>query len=259
MPGSIFVIGDDGALIEMKETPYDSEALLQRLLGDYPNLLAGDQIDSDQPRRWLLVTREMHVLGDEGADRGYLDHLFLDQDAVPTLVEVKRSQNSQIRREVVGQMLDYAANGVAFWPVEEIRARYEATCRERTTDPDEKLAEFLGTEAARDDFWHRVKTNLQAGKVRLIFVADEIPPALRRIVEFLNGQMDPAEVLAIEIRQHVGPQLKALAPVLIGQTAAAEKAKSAGARPNRTWDENSFFADLRAKHPEAVPVATRML
>jgi hypothetical protein len=71
--------------------------------------------------------------------------------------------------------------------------------------------------------------------------------------------MDPAEVLAIEIRQHVGPQLKALAPVLIGQTAAAEKAKSAGARPNRTWDENSFFADLRAKHPEAVPVATRML
>jgi hypothetical protein len=26
MPGSIFVIGDDGALIEMRETPFDSEA-----------------------------------------------------------------------------------------------------------------------------------------------------------------------------------------------------------------------------------------
>src|SRR5437899_1004241 len=98
MPGSIFVLHDDGRLVEMKETPYDSEALLQRLLADYSNLLAGDQIDPDHPRRWLLVSREMRVTGDDGADRGWLDHLFLDQDAVPTLLEVKRSENSQIRR-----------------------------------------------------------------------------------------------------------------------------------------------------------------
>ena len=38
--------------------------------------------------------------------------------------------------------------------------------------------------------------------------------------------MDPAEVLAIEVRQHVGQGLKALAPMLIGQTAAAQRAKS---------------------------------
>jgi hypothetical protein len=38
--------------------------------------------------------------------RWSLDHLFLD---VPTLVEVKRSTDTRVRREVVGQMLDYAA------------------------------------------------------------------------------------------------------------------------------------------------------
>ena len=143
MPGSIFILHDDGTLVEMKETPYDSEALLQELLADYSNLLAGDQIDPDNPRRWLLVTREMRVSGDESTDCGYLDHLFLDQDAVPTLVELKRSENTQIRREVVGQMLDYAANGVAFWSVDDIRARYEETCRQRGTDPDSKLRECL--------------------------------------------------------------------------------------------------------------------
>jgi hypothetical protein len=98
MPGSIFLVHDDGKLVEMKETPYDSEALLQGLLADYSNLLAGDQIDPDHPRRWLLVTREMRVSGDEGTDRGYLDHLFLDQDAVPTLVEVKSSEVRNIAR-----------------------------------------------------------------------------------------------------------------------------------------------------------------
>ena len=46
-----------------------------------------------------------------------------------------------------------------------------------------------------------------------MFVADEIPVELRRIVEFMNGQMDPAEVLAVEIKQYVGGNLKTLVPV----------------------------------------------
>ncbi len=54
-----------------------------------------------------------------------------------------------------------------------------------------------------EEFWQKIKTNLQAGKVRLIFVSDKIPTELRRIVEFLNQQMDPAEVLAVEIKQYV--------------------------------------------------------
>ena len=67
------------------------------------------------------------------------------------------------------------------------------------------------------DFWQQVKTNLQAGRVRLLFIADEIPPELRRVVEFLNGQMDPAEVLAIEVKQFVGENLKALVPRVRGR------------------------------------------
>jgi hypothetical protein len=38
----------------------------------------------------------------------------LDQDAIPAIVEVKRSTDTRIRREVVGQMLDYAANSVVY-------------------------------------------------------------------------------------------------------------------------------------------------
>ena len=41
----------------------------------------------------------------------------------------------------------------------------------------------------------------EPSEIALSFVADEIPSELRRIVEFLNQQMDPAEVLAVEIKQ----------------------------------------------------------
>jgi hypothetical protein len=85
----MFVLGDDGALIEMKETPYDSEALLQQLLGDYPNLLAGDQIDSDQPRRWLLAAAQRAKAAGASSSRKWDEASFFDDlhgkkpDAVP--------------------------------------------------------------------------------------------------------------------------------------------------------------------------------
>jgi len=169
----------------------------------------------------------------------------LDQDGVPTLVEVKRRADTRIRREVVGQMLDYAANAVVHWPVETIRAALERRCEKDGRDPIHEVQSFLGPDATPEPFWASVKTNLQAGKIRLLFVSDQIPPELRRIVEFLNEQMDPAEVLAIEVRQFTGSGLKTLVPKVFGQTAQAEQKKSAGgARASRIWDEVSFFAKL---------------
>jgi hypothetical protein len=112
--GRVYLLKEDSKLLAMDEAPYDSESLLQKLLADHPDLLAGDQIDAEEPRRWLLVTREIAVPGEQdGAGRWSLDHLFLDQDAIPTLVEVKRSSDTRIRREVVSQMLDYRANNQA--------------------------------------------------------------------------------------------------------------------------------------------------
>jgi hypothetical protein len=254
MDGGIFLLQENGELVDMTEQEYDSEDLLQGLLEKYPRLLPGEQIDSAAPRRWLLVSREVAVPSEEeGAARWSVDHLYLDQDAIPTLVEVKRSSDTRIRREVVGQMLDYAANAVLYWPVEQVRAKFEATC---DGDPEEVIGEFLGPEAEPEEFWQRVKTNLQAGKIRLLFVADEIPSELRRIVEFLNAQMTQAEVLAVEIKQYVGQGLKTLVPRLYGQTAESEGTKGRGTR----WDSDRFFARLReSSDPEEVSLAQELM
>ncbi len=100
-----------------------------------------------------------------------------------------------------------------------------------------------------------MKTNLQAGRVRLLFIADEIPPELRRVVEFLNSQMDPAEVLAIEIKQFVGENLKTLVPHVLGQLK-----KVVVSIESRQWDEASFFLDLSQRRGEQeAGVARRLL
>jgi len=117
----LFLVDQAGKLTALSQRPYNSEDLLQSLLADYPDLLGGDQMGNGVPRRWLLVAREAAVPDSEDSTgRWSLDHLFLDQDAIPTFVEVKRASDTRIRREVVGQMLDYAANGLKYWPVETI-------------------------------------------------------------------------------------------------------------------------------------------
>jgi hypothetical protein len=261
MSGAIFLIQDNGQLMEMNEQEYDSEDILQTLLAKYPNLLAGDQMNNESPRRWLLVSREASVPSEEGgAGRWAVDHLFLDQDAIPTLVEVKRSTDTRIRREVVGQMLDYAANAVVYWPMEGIRAKFEATCQVQGLEAEQVISDFLGPETSLEEFWERMKTNLQAGKVRLVFVADKIPSELQRIVEFLNEQMDPAEVLALEVKQFMGQGLRTLVPKIIGLTAAVEQKKSGKSRETRQWDESSFLEELQLRgKPEDVNAARRIL
>jgi hypothetical protein len=238
---AIFLVQHDGKLVRMEHGPYESEDLLQTLLAEYPDLLAGYQITPQSPRRWLLVDREVGLAHESGgAVRWSVDHLFIDQDGIPTIVEVKRASDTRIRREVVGQMLDYAANGVVNWPAESLRSVFDAACGRRGLLPDAVMIDHLaGTEMDPEEFWDRVGENLRAGKVRLVFVADEIPTELRRIVEFLNVQMRPAQVIAVELRQYVGHhdehELRTLVPRVIGMSEAAIIGK--GQTPGRTYKE----------------------
>lgn len=226
MTQNIFLVTAENELREMQPRRYESEDVLQALIADFPRLLASSSDDSELAE-WLIVSREISVPDNEnGGGRWALDHLFLDGDGVPVLVEVKRSTDTRIRREVVGQMLDYAANAVAYWPIEHIQSAFAAECDRNGMNPQERLESFLGGRVDEETFWTKVKTNLQAGRIRMLFVADQVPRELRRIIEFLNEQMDPAEVLGIEIRQFSDGQLRTLAPVVFGRTAGAETRKA---------------------------------
>jgi len=254
MGNKIYLVGEKETLYPMEERPYDSEDLLQGLLERYPDLLAGDQVDPDAPRRWLLVKREMNVPDSESSSgRWSLDHLFLDQDGVPTLVEVKRATDTRVRREVVAQLLDYAANAVLYWPVERIKESFVVTQREAGKDPDQVLARFLTApdgEVSPEDFWRSVESNLDAEHIRMVFVADTIPRELQRIVEFLGEHMKSVELVAVEVKQFVGGDLRTLVPRAIGRTAKSTRKSPSAVRE---WDESSFMEVARRDGTPSTP------
>ena len=258
----VYLVGADGSLTEAADAPYSAEAEIQKLLAENIQLLPGGQIDPDSPRRWLMVKREAGVPDHAGGGGWWsVDHLAVDQDAVPTFVEVKRASDTRSRREVVAQMLDYAANGSVFWTPELLRGWFDGD------DPEgaaERLAEWLGRSDEEhgdvaDDFWRAVGINLREAKVRLVFVADEIPASLQRLVEFLNEQMPRVEVLAVEIRryQSAGGAGGVLVPRLIGQTARARDTKQPPAEARRAarWSAEEVIAAAGEVGEDAATIA----
>jgi hypothetical protein len=156
-------------------------------------------------------------------------------------------------------MLDYAANSVAYWPMESIRTAFEASAIESGESPNDLISSLIRAlpedEDAVDRFWRQVKINLQAGNIRLLFVADEIPKELQQIVEFLNRQMNPAEVLAVEVRQYSGEKSKTLVPRVIGQSLRKAIPNDGG-----KWDEPSFFRELKSRcDSDGVEAAAKIL
>ncbi|MGI9310665.1 MAG: hypothetical protein ACR2P7_03925 [bacterium] len=238
-------------LTAMREAAYASEDDLQGYLARYPDLLPGEQIDPENPRRWLLVAREMGVPdAHDGGDRWSLDHLFLDQDGTPTFVECKRSSDTRARREVVSQMLDYAANGIEYWSMDRLRQAAAETAIGRNRDLDDEIAELIEADDDADveAYWSRVEDNLKHGKVRLIFVADEIPKELRRLVEFINQKMADVEVMAVEIKQFLGADDRAvLVPQALGLTEAVRAAKH-GSSSRRSITRAEFMHQCADEH-----------
>ena len=221
---------------------FELEKDLQELIAAHPELLAWEQMQPGKAMRWILVKREMGIAKEAGAgDWWAVDHLFIDQDAMPTLVEVKRGSNPQVRREVVGQMLEYATHASQTWTADHLRDAFE-----RSPDSDAELRKLLDLEDAEPDvfeeetekFWDRVGERLEARHLRLLFVADDVPDELTRIVEFLNAITVPhVEVLAVEIKKYEGESgLQTIVPRAVGRTA-----KRAGARNAHSGEKRKMI------------------
>jgi hypothetical protein len=140
--GALYVVDQDGTIRRMNPAAPSAEEELQLLIARHPELIG------DEAGDLLLIERE-HGVRDakDASDRWSLDHLFVTRKAIPVLVEVKRAVDTRLRREVVGQMLDYASNSVAHWPSGTLAERFERTCRESNRLAEEVLDEFLGAPA----------------------------------------------------------------------------------------------------------------
>ena len=162
-----YVIEEDGRTKPMTVIRCtDEEQELQLILENNPDLIPGDQINPADPRRWLSVKREMPVPDpNTGVSRWSIDFFFVDQDAMPTFIECKRFNDTRSRREVVGQMFEYAANGHHYWTKEELREYAEETANQNGISLNEEIQRLQPEDTDTVDvFFQRLQDNLRERK-----------------------------------------------------------------------------------------------
>lgn len=264
---SVYVVKELGKSEPMKLVHCkDEDKELQTILKNNFDLLPGDQIDPDVPPRWMLIKREMPVPDPStGTDRWSIDFFLVDQNATPTFVECKRYLDTRARREVVGQVLEYAANAQYYWNADEIRKHAESTAQENETTVDE-LFSTVHSELAdsSEAFFREVEKKLKSGDIRIVFFLEQAPPELKRIVEFMNNQMGTIEVLLVEARQYEANGLRVVVPTLFGFTEKIRQIKIAVSTEKSRqpvavdWESFERNAELRGLDKPTVDAMRRV-
>lgn len=257
---TVYVVNGDGTTEPMEPVVCkDEQVELQDILAKNYQLLPGDQIEPDDPCRWMLIKREMPVPDSmTGQDRWSVDFLFVDHNAVPTFVECKRFADTRSRREVIGQVLEYAANAQHLWSKESIRDYAEATAKDAGRTIPECLRELQVEEPdAVDAFFSRVEENLGKAVIRIVFFMEKAPEELKRLVEFLNTQMVASDVLLVEARQFRRNDVRIVVPQLFGFTERARQVKQTTQTPAPArWTSERLMNDATERGLDGSAIAT---
>ena len=115
---------------------------------------------------------------------GPIDALFVNRHGLLTIVECKLWRNPQARREVVGQILDYAKE-LARWDYEDLQ-REVSTARKQPGNALFRLVADRHPEVEETAFVDRVTRGLRTGRFLLLLAGDGIRERTETIVQYLQ-------------------------------------------------------------------------
>ena len=157
------------------------EQWLQRLIMKHPSLLPVDQIEA-------AFTSVVPVCLELPVGSGFLDNLLATPAGDLVLVECKLWRNPQVRREVAGQIIEYASEMVT-WDYDRLEDRIKhATPVEAANRARRRLYEIVSPnwEVDEPSFCDAVSRNLRRGRFLLLIVGDGIREGVQSMTEFLQ-------------------------------------------------------------------------
>jgi len=175
------VIGDNN----VPEEEYKDEKELEKILCKNPTLLQSD----DKVELFLLGSQVPLGTGAKGGT-GKLDILYLDSNKNIVVVEVKRNKNSQSKRDVLAQILDYVSDiaNLSYHELDEL-----------TNGELQKVVceKFQGDVNAAKI----IENNLRQDIAKLIIAVDKANDGLKKIVQFLCDRTN-LDIALIEILKY---------------------------------------------------------
>lgn len=183
MQGKPILLDKDLQEFELVRIPLTEKKIqekwLQSLIDTNPQILPVNEIESFYSPL-ISIGREIET------KVGPIDNLFISPDGYITLVETKLWRNPQARREVVGQILDYAKE-LTKLTFEDLDAKIR-----KSNNESKGILEFINENYPIDDFdkqslIDKISNNLKRGRFLLLIVGDGIRESVEDLVNFLNS------------------------------------------------------------------------
>jgi hypothetical protein len=217
-----------GAWLTPVDSGYADENQLQVMISEFPELLPGVNPDS-------YVCREFYT------DSGPIDNLIVNsKDGAITLVECKLARNPEVRRKIIGQIIDYAAS-LSSLSFDDFHQRWK----------DRGGVDLTSIETARGPLSLSVTTNLELAQFTLLLAVDEINEPLKQMVVYFNKKTDATtRVALIELARHSIGDNEILIPQTFGYEALKPQVDAYEQR--NPWTKEEFAAWLLVNEPNSL-------
>ena len=182
--GKTPLIETNGNICKLTRMQYGNhsynEDWLQETIYKEPSVLPTADVDPAYGNL-IPIGREIPVVCD--GKTGYIDNLYISSRGYIVIVETKLWRNPESRREVIGQIIDYAKD-VQKWDYETLNNIYKSNHNKNLFDELVALNYYSIDEEAK--FIDTVIKNISMARFLLMIVGDGIREGLEKMVNFLN-------------------------------------------------------------------------
>lgn len=154
-----------------------SEADIQALVHAHPECLPIAEIDP-------MFSGPVPICTELSTPAGPIDNFMVTPSGLPVVVECKLWSNPEGRREVVGQILDYAIE-LSRWSSSDLQREVSRRLK-RNGKPMLEMMRAVDPEIDEIQFNDALTTNLRRGRFLLLIVGDGIREGVEAIAEYLQ-------------------------------------------------------------------------
>lgn len=224
----------------VQSAAYANENELQKLLAEQPSLISLNEV---RENIGLLVA----AVQEFPLDIGFVDLVGFTANGGIVIVECKLASNEEIKRKVIGQVLEYGANlwGMSYQELDEkilLRSKKSLVNLVKDSVQEQDWIE--------ESFRTNIDEALKNGDFVLIIVVDEINDELARIIRFINEAGRPSfSLAALEMRRFTRDQTEILVPHVFG---SVNTGKQALGTSRKQWTKERFFEVANASLPNDI-------
>lgn len=157
-----------------------TEARIRDLVQHHPKCLPIEEIDP-------AFVGPVPICVELNTNVGRIDNFLVTPSGLPVLVECKLWRNPEGRREVVGQILDYAKE-LARWSSSDLQREVARRCPGEG-NPLLRLLKDAGHDVDEIAFNDALTYNLRKGRFLLLIVGDGIREGVETIAEYLQRHL----------------------------------------------------------------------